>query len=102
MSDRDSTKCNLCDYIPSRFGSRTSLFIHKESVHFGIRYPCPSCEILATTKSNLVKHVQMEHKELQSQQVRIKKVQTRWFESCSKEEDHCQCCKQSQDQSKTC
>ena len=92
----NSVKCDLCEYIPSRSSksSQASIKIHKERVHTGIKYLCPHCEILATTKDNLFRHIELWHQEFKALPLKIKKVQTRWFDNCSKEEDHCQCCKQ--------
>ena len=92
----NSDKCDLCEYIPSRFSksSQASIKFHKERVHTGIKYLCPHCEILATTKDNLFRHIELWHQEFKALPLKIKKVQTRWFDNCSKEEDHCRCCKQ--------
>ena len=44
--------CDQCQYK----GSRTALYVHKQSKHEGIRYPCDQCEYVATTQGNLNQH----------------------------------------------
>ena len=56
-STNDSFKCNLCDYV----ASRSILKTHKESVHDGLKYGCPYCQIKCSTKGNMNKHVRISH-----------------------------------------
>ena len=56
-STNDSFKCNQCEYV----ASRSNLKSHKESVHVGLKYQCPYCQIKCSTKGNMNKHVRTSH-----------------------------------------
>ena len=119
-NEEPSIKCDLCEYQPNK-PSKKNIRVHKESVHFGIKYPCPHCGTYSTTKSNMLKHVRIYHieivpnndkvcnvppkdtsdspnelkaksKKLVSEK-RQSKRKTGWYVGCDKEEDHCPCCK---------
>ena len=68
----NSDKYDLCEYIPSRSSksSQASIKIHRDRVHTGIKYLCPHCEILATTKDNLFRHIDLWHQEFKALPVR--------------------------------
>ena len=55
-----SAQCDLCEYKPSK-PSKKTIRIHKDSIHFGLKYPCNTCKKVSSTKSNLIKHVEENH-----------------------------------------
>ena len=50
--------CSQCEYIATQ---ASSLMIHVENKHEGIRYPCSQCEYIATTAWALKIHVKNQH-----------------------------------------
>ena len=52
--------CDICGYKPSK-KSPFAMRVHKEAVHFGIKYHCPRCQHPCTTKSNLKSHIAVKH-----------------------------------------
>ena len=52
--------CDICGYKPNKI-SPAAMRIHKDAIHFGIRYNCPQCNFPCTTKSNLKKHIAIRH-----------------------------------------
>ena len=58
--DDPSDKCDLCEYAPNK-PSRKTIRVHKDAVHFSVKYPCGQCNIVSTTRSNLLKHVDKKH-----------------------------------------
>ena len=50
--------CEQCTYVSL---SQTSLKLHVQTVHEGIRYPCDSCNYEATQKQNLERHKRNAH-----------------------------------------
>ena len=116
-----SDKCDLCDYVPSQ-ASKSTIKIHKETVHFGIKLFCDYCPQKSTTRSNSIRHVKKYHPEMQQKTMikeesahielesdmkkvtenkiglakpNRKKRKTQWFDGCDKIEEHCPCCQQS-------
>ena len=53
--------CDICGYKPSSNVGLAGMRIHKESVHFGIRYKCLQCQHPCSTKSNLQSHIREKH-----------------------------------------
>ena len=49
--DDPSVQCDLCEYKPSK-PSKKTIRIHKDSINFGLNYPCKICNKVSTTKSN--------------------------------------------------
>ena len=50
--------CNECE---KQFCGKSSLNLHKKSVHEGFKYPCKLCNYKATLKSSLQKHINSIH-----------------------------------------
>jgi len=51
-------KCDECDYAATQ---SSSLKVHVESKHRGIRYPCQLCSYKGTTKGNTKVHMKVKH-----------------------------------------
>ena len=54
-------KCELCN---KWYASQGSLWMHKNVVHEGNRYPCSDCKYIATTKANLKRHTYKVHEKI--------------------------------------
>ena len=52
--------CDICDYVPSK-PSKKTIRVHKNSVHFGVKFNCSQCQNVYTTRSNMLKHVATTH-----------------------------------------
>ena len=52
-------KCTICDKI---FSHRSSLRVHKNSIHENKRYQCIFCNYIATQLGHLNGHVAAQHK----------------------------------------
>ena len=50
--------CDQCEFK----GSRAGLYLHKKSIHEGVRYQCDKCGYAAKQYSNLKKHNESKQK----------------------------------------
>eukprot|EP00092_Neocalanus_flemingeri_P046084 GFUD01051776.1.p1 GENE.GFUD01051776.1~~GFUD01051776.1.p1 ORF type:complete len:500 (+),score=57.79 GFUD01051776.1:197-1501(+) len=53
--------CANCTHVSSK---KSSLIIHIQAIHEGIRYPCFHCNYMSTTRSSLAMHVKSIHEKL--------------------------------------
>ena len=53
-----ASSCDMCDFMPSI----STIRIHKNAVHLGVRYACPQCILSCSTRSNMLQHVAEKHK----------------------------------------
>ena len=58
MNERKSLQCEDCDY---RATKTDHLNRHVKSVHQGIRYSCPQCELTFGFKHGVTRHVKKMH-----------------------------------------
>ena len=54
------TKCNYCEKVLRK----TALYIHIQSMHKKVRFPCDKCKYQATQKSHLNIHIQAVHEQI--------------------------------------
>ena len=63
-NNEPKNRCDLCEYVPSK-PSKENIRIHKDAIHYGVKYYCDHCEKACSTRGNLVKHMKICQKDLE-------------------------------------
>jgi KRAB domain-containing zinc finger protein len=55
---------HTCPECGKTFGRKSNLKAHRESLHYGKKFPCPHCDRIFTNRSSMNQHIKKTHVEM--------------------------------------
>jgi uncharacterized C2H2 Zn-finger protein len=56
-----TTEIHTCPECGKTFGRKSNLKAHRDSLHYGKKFPCQYCERIFTNRSSMNQHVKKTH-----------------------------------------